>query len=444
MLGCSHHDRIPAGRVCSHLLKQPDDDHIQRFTGEGLAHDLLCPTCARNVQAAEAALVPICSECFQAVERDGCWEGIVGSPEIRIGPSRNLHFQHEAVELPDLAGLSILDVQPVEGSAAVSTWLACTSTGSLVEIAPLSRCARTVAQVPPEALGFDGTSVPASRQAWLRGPRCVLRVSHDGRLAAVADTYGERGVVIDLGTGQVAVHLRRDDYHEDVSAFPLAFSEWEGRTVVVHGTAWNRLDVSDARTGVLLTQRQPTTYQTGKERPPHDLDYFHCGLSVSPGGHYIADNGWVWHPVGVVTTWSLPRWLGENVWESEDGPSRRNLCWRGYYWDGPVCWLDDHRLAVWGYGRDDEWLIPAVTIYDASTGQRERWFPGPKGSLASDGEGHLFSFDSAEGTSVWDVDTGERVGSEPGLFPAGYHRGAKQFISFTGDGTVRVSRLVQG
>jgi hypothetical protein len=417
MTGCPHSDRPPAGRVCPHLLHQPDGDYVQRFTGAGLAYDLLCPACAREPDAAVAGLLPACADCFRVVEADNCWEGVLGTPEVRVA-SRPLRFRHESVALPGLAGEPVPDVQPVEGSAG--TWLACTAAGSLVEIDPLRRSARTLARVPREALDFDGPAIAEARPAWVRGPRCVLRVYRDGGLAAVANTYGSRGAVIDLSTGRVTLALRRDGYHADVSAFPLALAEWDGRPAVVHGTAWNRLDVSDARTGVLLTQRGPTACARGEDRPPHYLDYFHCGLSVSPGGHFVADNGWAWHPMGAVTAWSLPRWLGENVWESEDGPSKRVMCWRGYYWDGPMCWIDDRRLAVWGYGRDDEWLVPAAVVYDAATGERTGWFAGPKGSFASDGE-HLFSFDPTAGTSAWDVATGERVAHEPDFCPAGYH-----------------------
>jgi hypothetical protein len=363
---------------------------------------------------------------------------ILGSPEVLISTRTNLRFEHETVELPELAGLSILDLQPIEGSAA--SWLALTTTGSLIEIDLLHRSARTVAQVPHDALDFDGTSIHVPDSSWTHGPRCVLRVSRNGEVAAVANTYGPKGVVLDLSTGQVTMRLHRDEYHEDVSAFPLALSDLDGRLVVIHGTEWNRLDVSDARTGVLLTQRQPTSYKRGEARPPHYLDYFHCQLSVSPGQQYVADNGWVWHPIGVVTTWSLSRWLRENVWESEDGESQKSVCWRDYYWDGPMCWIDDHRLAVWGYGRDDQWLIPAVQIFDLVTGKQVRWFAGPKGALAFDG--HLFSFDARHGTAVWDVETGERLVNDSDLCSAGYHRGAKHFVSLVGGGAVRVSRLV--
>jgi len=78
-----------------------------------------------------------------------------------------------------------------------------------------------------------------------------------------------------------------------------------------------------------------------------------------------------------VCTWNLVRWRDENVWESEDGLSRHYLCDRAYFWDGPLCWIDNTTLAVWGYGSDDDWLQPAVRLFDVTTGKEQDWFPGP-------------------------------------------------------------------
>lgn len=87
------------------------------------------------------------------------------------------------------------------------------------------------------------------------------------------------------------MRLDRGDYHEEHCNFPLAFFENRGRLLMVHGTDWNRLDVSDPVTGTLLTERSLTSYQDGQQQPDHYLDYFHCGLAVSPNREFVADNG---------------------------------------------------------------------------------------------------------------------------------------------------------
>jgi hypothetical protein len=153
---------------------------------------------------------------------------------------------------------------------------------------------------------------------------------------------------------------------------------------------------------------------------------------VSPGERYIADNGWAWHPVGIVTAWSIDSWL-DNVWESEDGPSRRELCARDD-WDQPLAWIDDSHLAVWGYG-DDGRLLAAVRVFDVTTGAETTWFAGPQGRLAFGCE--LASFSRQSGISLWDVEWGARIATHRESV-AHYHPGAKVFASSLDDGRVRL------
>ena len=112
-------------------------------------------------------------------------------------------------------------------------------------------------------------------------------------------------------------------------------------------------------------------------------------------------------PGGVVRSWDLDRWLDENPWEGEDGPSVRSLCLRDYFWDAPMCWLDERTLAVYGFGEDADWMIPAVRVFDVTTGEELRWFPGPTGLIESDGT-YLFSWDES-GMSVSGSDRPENA-----------------------------------
>ncbi len=111
--------------------------------------------------------------------------------------------------------------------------------------------------------------------------------------------------------------LERDTYHIEHSVFPLAFFEYRDRLFLVHGTEWNRLDISHPRQGELNKQ---TTNSALSARPttPRTLSrLFSWRFERLTHPEWIADNGWVWHPVGIVTTWDLRQWLQENVWESE-------------------------------------------------------------------------------------------------------------------------------
>jgi hypothetical protein len=180
---------------------------------------------------------------------------------------------------------------------------------------------------------------------------------------------------MDLRSGKATLPLDGGDYHPETVPFSFAFAESQGQIVAIHRTAWNRLDISDASSGRLLTERGPTSYKHGEARPQHYLDYFHGRLYLSPGGTRILDDGWVWHPVGIPIVWSLERWLSENRWESEDGPTRKEVCAREYYWDHGIAWLDENRVAIGGIGDDDAEMIAGARIFDiTSTGRAgRRW-----------------------------------------------------------------------
>lgn len=268
-----------------------------------------------------------------------------------------------------------------------------------------------------------------------------LHASHDGRFAAVVNDYGRFGQVLDLRTGSITLDLDNTGYHENTVPFSLAFGESRGRCVVIHRTEWNRLDVSDARTGSPLADRsRPVPGERGAS-PEHALDYFHGALQVSPDGQRILDDGWVWHPVGRPSVWSLDRWIEHDVWESEDGPSPLDVCDRAYYWDHAMTWIDSARIAVEGLGDDDEDMLPGARIFDTTRTDQHgrvvelRAFEGPVGPFFSDGT-RLFS-GGASGLSIWDTDKGELLGSVPGISPTHHHAGARQFLQLA-DGMVRL------
>lgn len=419
---CGHETDGPLRRTCCHLLDHGELDFYWRFTGQGVAYDLICVHCQKNLDGVEANLRTTCLECFEAMRNRGDRSGFVGQPGI-VERESSLSFRHSTVRLSGSLEGRILDIQPVP-SLDRNLWIAITQAGQLYRLdlddqsfVPLCR--------------LSGSNVDLAADV-------SLTLSTNGRMAAVVNTRGRHGVVVDLDSGKQTMPLDRGDYHEEHCNFPVAFFENQGRLLLVHGTDWNRLEISDPATGTRFTERSPTSYQQGQERPEHYLDYFHCGLTVSPNQQYIADNGWVWHPVGVVATWSLTRWLHENVWESEDGKSKKDLCGRDF-WDGPLCWVGDKRLAVWGLGDEDGAMIAAVRIFNVESGEEERWFPGPKENLIFDR--YLFSLDKEEGTSVWDVDTGERLLRESSFCPLRYHRGTKSFLTIMPDGGFLISQL---
>jgi hypothetical protein len=297
------------------------------------------------------------------------------------------------------------------------------------------------------------TTVPAEpgREPWMgHVPRRRLHASPDGNFAAVVNDYGRHGQIIDLRSGAVTATLDGGDYHPETVPFSFAFATIRGSVAAIHRSSWNRLDLVDAATGASLSERGPTSYRSGEERPAHYLDYFHGALHLSPNGTRIADDGWVWHPVGIVTTWDLLAWE-ENVWASETGPSRKEICAREYYWDHAITWLDDTTIAVGGLGDDDDEMTAGARIFDVTSfaepreGVDSRWryareitsFAGPAGSFFSDGT-WLFSSD-AVGLSRWNPADGARAGALPGFHPTHHHRGAGELVQLVGERLVRWS-----
>jgi hypothetical protein len=449
-LQCGHEANGKTWQICEHLLANveaacgsPHLEHYRRFSGKGVEHQLLCKDCSASPGDIRSGLREVCNECYDAVAVAGKRLGEIGSPEIRQREA-GLAFVHETRALNRLSE-RIVAMAPVECLERAS-WLGITEGRVLISFDFRNGEVR-------DLVSLDTLGVPLTR------PFSLL-ASPDGDFAVVASAYGENGVVVDLGSGRVTLRLSRGNYHTEHCRFSMAIFKRAGELYLVHPTAWNRLDISDPRSGRLLSERGPTSFKHGEPRPEHYLDYFHCSVSVSPDGEYLADNGWVWHPVGVVTAWSLKDWLESNVWESEDGPSLNRLCWRDYFWDGPTCWVGNRKIAVWGIGDDDYLMVPGIRVFDVESGKETGSFAGPVNEQVTetaelDGkvsnyvrsagtllfDRFLFSSAPAAGMTVWDVADGARLLHEPDFHPQGFHRGMKQFVTQRPDGSFRLTVL---
>lgn len=400
------------------------------FTGQGKDLNWVCEECAKNHPVPPEVWLPSTPEWLAANRERIYWRAICGNPEVKRTPS-SLRFAKRDLEFGEAHG-TYVDVRPVLGIP--NRWLALSSTGRLVLFSTLD--SEVIAALPLEELGFEITAETG------------MSLCPNNEFAVVAQASGPNATLVRVNTGKTITKLSRGDYHFENSHFPVAFFQHEGRTYLVAASDWNRLDIYDPASGKLLSERGPTCY-VNDERPPHYLDYFHGGLCISPDHQFIVDNGWVWHPVGVLRSWNLPAWL-HNRWESEDGPTTRDLACREI-WDSPVCWIDDSTLAFWGWG-DDEWLLPAVVLTDVRDGSRVKWFPGPKvrqsgawpprklaESLFFDR--YLFAVDDDEGTTVWDIESGDCLLTDPQVKPWRYHPDSKEFLEITPTG-LRFSTLM--
>jgi hypothetical protein len=317
--------------------------------------------------------------------------------------------------------LSLVTGRPVLDAAAVDapfgTLLVLDDAGALIGVDTGSRTQTVLCRVdlPPLPADEPGGFFPE--------PRHRLHAADDGSVAMVVVDAGTDGLVVETATGRTTLRIESEDDDAGTVEFAAAVVRHRGRQVVLHRTAWNRLDASDGLTGALLTGRGPTARESVDEpRPAHYLDYFHGPLAVSPGGLRVANGGWVWHPVGVVRTWSLTAWLEANPFESEDGPSACNLLCRED-WNLPMVWLDDDHLAVTGLagwnGEEFEETGggPGVRVMDVRQPDRDgdRLLPMTSAPERLLSDGSVLVTVDAEGTTVRDPGSGDLRRHRPGL-----------------------------
>jgi hypothetical protein len=401
---------------------------VKWYVGRGLDAEFVCVPCAEALEkggSVETELV--CEKCFQHATLDVCsLERVGGQPEVRVLPT-SFSGALDRTPLPRECR-RIVDIAPLQQERR-SIWLLLTEDGGLHRFEADTGTSQLLCS---EILPPHESNPHPYRNKPIR-PR--LHAYAHGEFAALVNDYGCHGSVIDLRSGKITLALHGGDYWQSTVPFSFAFSSWQGNVVVIHRTDWNRLDVSDASSGRLISDRGPTSYQQGQERPAHYLDYFHGALYLSPGGTRILDDGWVWHPLGEPVVWSMNRWLSENVWEAEDGPSKIDVCGRDSYWDHGNAWLDEDTVAIGGIGDDEDEMIDGARIFDVTSRvtHKGRWrdwesareinaFAGPTGAFFSNGK-WLYS-SAKDSLSIWNPKTGVRVGQIENFSPTCHHLGA--------------------
>lgn len=166
----------------------------------------------------------------------------------------------------------------------------------------------------------------------------------------VTENFGLNAAAININTGATQL-FRREDYHADVSSYSMAFIERKGRTLLVHQTQWNRLDITDLQDGQLLTPREIAIEEIEPEKrlpgtaPRYNrlnyLDYFHSQLLASPESSRILDNGWMWAPVDNIRCIDVEMFLTGY----EFSTVAVEYC-NGYNWDRPCAFLDENRFVI--------------------------------------------------------------------------------------------------
>jgi hypothetical protein len=426
-LDCSHEDIASVHRVCPHLPGVMDGNYFRYFSGQGRLYHLTCKICS-DLSFDAIRWRTVCDSCLADIMEKYDWAGIYGEPSI-LEEAISLRFLHRRF---GSLGEELRGVVPVPSSPG-SVWIGITASGSLIEYSFHAQERVTLQEIVhlkqlPEAFEID-TAINAD---------VSLICSADGRFLCVGETLNDRCVVYDRQTSRFTLQVQSSNYRSGEAPFSMAFVQEREHTLLIHKTAWNRLDISDPATGALLTTRTFEENAQDKSRSPH---YFHGQLAVAPDQDYIADASWILGDIGILLTWSGRRWRTENAWEFENGPTKQKLTLRWYFWNAPMCWIDNRTLAVWGYGEDEQSMLPAVCLYDGTSGKLKDWFPGPeKGPLYFDR--YLFSASPQHGLSVWNVETGARLHEDKSFSPIAYHPTTKEFFSVLANGTLQLSRLL--
>lgn len=425
---CEHRDAADLARVCVHGIDRwPGPVMGRRFIGRGVEYGRACDPCARLHDPGTAPWRWVCAACAAGIPVGSV--GDVGEPEYATRDDGiSLVFERVTFAPPT----ALRTIEP----AAADRWIALDVAGRLLELDAATATVTVHFTLP------DGTVAPPPDG----GPRNTepidLHLAPDGSLVAVVERYGTRGAVVDLARGAVVMTLTRGDYCVEHCTWPVGWVRRGDRLLLVHGTDWNRLDLSDPRTGELLTAREPPGFDA-QPRSARALDYFWCRLHVAPDGELAWSDGWVWHPVPVPRVFSLARWADGNVWETEDGPSLRSLDVHDDAWDLPACWIDARTVARWSVADPAVHpSLPGVDVFDVATGERLRSLIGPRpGDLAFDER--LYAFGPHQGVTAWDVRTGERTFAAPDFCPDGYHARSRCFWRLEPDGAMTLARVVR-
>lgn len=239
-----------------------------------------------------------------------------------------------------------------------------------------------------------------------------------------------RGYVLNTETCEVILNLDTQDSLGGLTNFPVNFFTLDGKDLIVHGTDWNRLDISDLATGEILTNRN-------LDETPEEKEEWSCfserngHIVVSPDQTRAACVGWVWHPIGVAHTWRLDNWLRSNPFEVDVSEEKVSQAAWDYDWGATIRWVGNQRLAIWS---GDEFLIdaknPHVLIVDVTNSDQRLRIEGPENNFYTDGEVLIAARSS--GVGLWSAEDGDLLAMHPGTL-VGYNSCDREWLTIDDD-----------
>ncbi len=430
---CQHIESQHAGEVCVHLFDGKAEEFYRCFTGENKQYNLICPKCKTYLEKFQLSMKKVCLDCFDKIDSNGDFFNFIGEPSYDYSPDL-YHFNYQEITVPALQHQYIMAMQPLLYTSG-SQWIIFDGLGNLQLLDLSCNTIVLINQVSNDLIDKAGDiHIIVSNES-----DYVAIISRSRLMKDTKDW--NKGVVLDLISGEITMLLSRGDYHTAVSEFPIAFFRDEERTLIIHATNWNRLDISDPATGIVISEREFNTRPTEAWRfNQNTMTEFSGRLSVSPNQQWLIDDGWQWGPVGCLSLFSISRWLNDNVWEADNGPSKSKLVMKNYFWGAPSCCLDGDTLCVWGQGTDEKNIIPAAVLFDINTREQIDWFPGPSRGLFVYDQ-LLYTTDENDNLSAWDLSNGNRVVLEKGFSPQLYHATSRQFLSYQGKGVFTLGQI---
>jgi len=404
---CNHQTVQRRNWICPHLNQNDCAGYYFRFSGRGADFALVCGDCG---QVAWDELEAACDQCFEKAHAcESGYRGNFGEPEVLIAKREKCVVAAQTrLVLP----------APILAAARIwNRWVALLDDRTIHFVDPFASCSEPIGTL-------DACEINWSEPI-------ALISSDDGRYLAVTNDRGQHGAVYDLNTNQVAMSLNRQSYLSEQTRFPVTFIGRGSETRIIHGTDWNRLDISDPATGLCLTERS-TGLSQGVEAASGQLDYFMGELMLSPDNQRMLVDGWVWHPVGVTGVVEVAKWLEGDVWRCEQdlaGPGIRAL---NYCWNLGKAFVGSEKVILWGIGHDDDHMVNGACLFDLADRKLLGCFGGPPRANFAMGE-YLFVFSGEHDTTAWDVATGERVWQLPGHRASLYNPNSRIFLHHEGD-----------
>jgi hypothetical protein len=152
-----------------------------------------------------------------------------------------------------------------------------------------------------------------------------------------------------------ALHLWREDYHADISTYPIVFYKSEDSVPhLIFGEAWNHIQIMNLDTRQILTASKSLIEENAEERHiefykkhndvnklawPRPYDYFFGKLFLSPNQKKFLSAGWAWGSCDSYNVYNIEHFISSNrisdlrigAWEHENRAT---------------CWVDNETIAV--------------------------------------------------------------------------------------------------